>query len=120
MSRALKVSGFAALTLQMLWGMQNVAGMMMGGNAAPMVGAHAHFGVLAIAAVVAGFAVDEFEVTGLQRTVAVWGYIAGQWLLPATIVGELFLPPQALLTSFLWGALLAVSMAILAYNAFQQ
>jgi hypothetical protein len=120
MSRALKVSGFAALTLQMLWGMGNVVGLMQGGNPGPMVGAHAHFGILAIVAVVAGFAVDEFDIRGTQRTVAVWGFIVGQWLLPATVLGELYLPPQALLSSFLWGALLTVSMAIFAYNALQQ
>jgi hypothetical protein len=120
MSRALKVSGFAGLTVQMLWGMQNVVGLMQGGNPGPTVGAHAHFGVLSIAAVVAGFAVAEFGVEGIQRSVAVWGFVAGQWLLPATIVGELFLPPQALLSAFLWGILLTASMAVLAYNAVQQ
>ena len=120
MSRALKVSGFLGLTVQMLWGMGNVVGLMQGGNPGAAVGAHAHFGVLSIAAVVAGFAVEEFGVSGVQRSVAVWGYVAGQWLLPATIVGELFLPPQALLASFLWGILLTASMAILAYNALGQ
>ena len=120
MSRTLKVSGFVGLTVQMLWGMQNVYGLMQGGNAGPLIGAHAHFGVLSILAVVAGFAVAEFDVRGTQRTLAVWGLVLGQWLLPATVLGELFLPPQALLSAFLWGALLTISMAILAYNALQQ
>lgn len=120
MSRALKTSGFAALTLQMLWGMGNVVGLMQGGNSGAVVGAHAHFGILSILAVVAGFAVDEFDIRGTQRTVAVWAFIAGQWLLPATVLGELFLPPQALLSAFLWGTLLTVSMAIFAYHAIQQ
>lgn len=114
------MSGFVGLTVQMLWGMQNVVGLMQGGNPGATVGAHAHFGVLSIAAVVAGFAVDEFDVQGAQRAVAVWGFVAGQWLLPATVLGELFLPPQALLSAFLWGILLTASMGILAYHAIQQ
>lgn len=120
MSRALKISGFVALTLQMLWGMGNVVGLMQGGNPAPAIGAHTHFGILSILAIVAGFAVDEFDIRGTQRTVAVWGFIVGQWLLPATVLGELFLPPQALLSAFLWGGLLTVSMAIFAYHALKQ
>jgi hypothetical protein len=120
MSRTLKVSGFVGLTVQMLWGIGNVVGLMQGGNPGAAVGAHTHFGVLSIAAVVTGFAVAEFGVSGTQRTVAVWGFVAGQWLLPATILGELFLPPQALLLSFLWGALLTLSMGVMAYNAVQQ
>ena len=60
MSRALKFSGFLGLAVQMLWGMGNVVMIISsGGNPPPqsIVGAHAHFGVLGILAIVVGFAV---------------------------------------------------------------
>ena len=111
MSRALKLSGFLGLTIQMLWGIANVYNLMQG-NIIPseiMGPAHAHFGVLSIAIVVAGYALDRYEMSGGRRTVTVWSLILGQWLLPATILAEL-LTPQVLLSAFLWGALLTIGM----------
>ncbi|ESP87747.1 hypothetical protein [Candidatus Halobonum tyrrellensis] len=122
MSRVLKASGFVALTVQMLWGLAQVGLRMPGGPSLPgaTVGAHAHFGVLSILAVVTGYAVADVGLTGWMRSVAVWGFVAGQWLLPATIiVGELAFPPL-MVTAFLWGALLAVSMALVAWGVISQ
>lgn len=117
-SRVLKASGFVALTVQMVWGLAQVYLVMPGGAGLPgaAIGAHAHFGVLSILAVVTGYAVADVGLTGWTRSVAVWGFVAGQWLLPATIVvGEMFVPPL-LVTAFLWGALLAVSMGVVAWG----
>jgi len=118
MSRALRVSGYVALTIQMLWGVLQVyllSPMGPGAVPGPSVGAHAHFGILSILAVVTGFAIERTNLTGTLRSVAVWGFIIGQWLLPTTVLMEL-VAPQLLLSAFLWGALLAISMAIVAWG----
>lgn len=117
MSKALRVSGYVALTIQMLWGILQVhllSPMGPGAVPGPSVGAHAHFGVLSILAVVTSFAIERTDLTGTRRSFAVWGFIAGQWLLPATVLMEL-VAPQLLLTAYLWGLLLAISMAIVAW-----
>lgn len=117
MSRTLRASGFIALTLQMLWGIGNIFAISPIGPGLPqaMVGGHAHFGILSILAVVTGFAIERTELTGRLRSIAVWGFIAGQWLLPATVLMELVAPPL-LITAYLWGALLAISMGIVAWG----
>lgn len=117
MSRELRISGFVALTLQMLWGISNVymISPMGSGLSAPVIGAHAHFGVLSILAVVTGLAIERTDLAGRRRSIAVWGFIAGQWLLPATVLMELVAPPL-LLTAYLWGLLLTVSMGLVAWG----
>lgn len=118
MSKALKV--FGGLTVQMLWGMGNIVALIAaGGSPGAVVGAHAHFGVLSILAAVTGFAVDEFEVAGRQRSVAVYGFVLGQWPLPLTTALETASRQIALL-AFVWGILLMASMGIMAYNASRQ
>ncbi|MFB6353735.1 MAG: hypothetical protein ABEJ92_06580 [Halobacteriales archaeon] len=121
MSRALKLSGFVGLTVQMLWGMANVVNIMQG-HPIPseiMGAAHAHFGVLSLAVVVAGFAVDRYDLRGGRRTLTVWGLILGQWLMPATILGEL-VSQALLLLMFLWGILLFLGMGSIALAIYQQ
>jgi hypothetical protein len=71
--------------------------------------------VLSILAVVTGFAIERTALTGTLRSVAVWGFVVGQWLLPATILMEMVAPPL-LLTAYLWGAALTVSMALVAWG----
>lgn len=117
MSRTLRASGYVALTLQMIWGLINVFQISPMGSGLPpaSVGAHAHFGILSILAVVTGFAIERTALTGTLRSVAVWGFVAGQWLLPATVLMELVAPPL-LITAYLWGTLLAVSMALVAWG----
>ncbi|NHX35030.1 MULTISPECIES: hypothetical protein [Halolamina] len=117
MSRTLRVSGYVALTIQMIWGIiQSYMISPMGpGLPAVSVGGHAHFGILSILAVVTGFAIERTALSGTRRQVAVWGFIAGQWLLPATVLMEAVFPP-ALLTAYLWGLLLTISMALLAWG----
>ncbi|QKY20902.1 hypothetical protein B4589_011155 [Halolamina sp. CBA1230] len=117
MSRVLRTSGYVALTVQMIWGMiQSYMISPMGpGLPAVSVGAHAHFGILAILAVVSGFAIERTTLSGTRRQVAVWGLIAGQWLLPATVLMEGVFPP-ALMLAYVWGLLLTVSMALLAWG----
>lgn len=120
MSRILKVSGFAGLAIQMLWGMMNVSFHITGPPPyfAQLVGAHAHFGVLGILAVVTGFAVERFDVAGTRRSVAVWGFVAGQWLLPFTLVaqGVTGMAQLGMLT-FLWGLCLFASMVVMTLEA---
>lgn len=117
MSRELRASGFIALTLQMLWGIGNVYAISPMGSGLPgaVIGAHAHFGILSILAVVTGLAIERTTLRGRRRSVAVWGFIAGQWLLPATILMELVAPPL-LITSYLWGLLLTISMGLVAWG----
>ncbi|WP_435095167.1 hypothetical protein [Halarchaeum sp. P4] len=120
MSRILKVSGFAGLTVQMVWGIGNVAGHMVGVPPywGQLVGAHAHFGVLGILAVVTGLAIDHYGTTGKRRSIATWGFIAGQWLLPGTLVVQATLGiPQLGMLAFLWGILLAAAMAVMTLEA---
>lgn len=111
MSYALKVSGFVGLTLQMVWGIANVVNLMQGSiiPSEIMGPAHAHFGVLSLAVVVAGFAVEQVDIRGGRRTLTVWGLILGQWGLPATILAEL-VTEAVLLLAFLWGVLLVLGM----------
>ncbi|MFQ3319089.1 MAG: hypothetical protein ACI80F_001149 [Natronomonas sp.] len=117
MSRILRASGYVALTIQMLWGIGQVYLLSPMGSGLPQVsvGAHAHFGILSILAVVTGFAIERTALTGTLRSVAVWGFVVGQWALPATILMEMVAPPL-LITAYLWGALLTISMAIIAYG----
>lgn len=115
MSRALKISGFVGLTLQMVWGIANVINLMQGSiiPSEIMAPAHAHFGVLSLAIVVAGFAMDQVDLRGGRRTLTVWGLILGQWGLPATILAEL-VTEVVLLLAFLWGILLVIGMGSVA------
>lgn len=117
MSRTLRASGYVALTLQMIWGIVNVFAISPMGPGLPgaSIGAHAHFGMLSILAVVTGFAIERTALVGTLRSTAIWAFVVGQWALPATIMMEMVAPPL-LLTSYLWGALLTLSMAIVAYG----
>lgn len=118
MSRVLRISGYVALTIQMLWGLiQSLLIAPIGPEGLPAVaiGAHAHFGILSILAVVTGFAIERTDLTGTARQVAIWGFVLGQWLLPATVLMEGVAPPLMML-NFLWGFLLMVSMALLAWG----
>lgn len=120
MSRALKISGFLGLTVQMIWGMGNVAAHIVGTPPgwAQLVGAHAHFGVLGILAVVTGVAIDHYGTSGTRRSVVTWTYIVGQWLLPGTLVLQATLGmPQLGMLAFLWGILLTVAMGTMTLEA---
>jgi hypothetical protein len=101
----------------MVWGLVQVFAVSPAGPGLPpvAVGAHAHFGMLSILAVVTGFAIERTALTGMLRSVAVWGFVVGQWLLPATILMEMVAPPL-LITAYLWGASLTISMAIIAWG----
>lgn len=119
MSRALKTSGFLALTIQMLWGIYNVS-ILAGGDQPPawLIGAHAHLGVLSILAVVLGFAVDHYGLDGSRRQIVTYGYIVGQWLLPVTIIVAFTTGMMQLeLLNYLWGLILAITMAIMTLEA---
>lgn len=119
MSRILKGSGFAGLSVQMLWGLYNTYAVMPTGPGLPawVVGAHAHFGVLGILAVVLGFAVERYDVRGRKRSVVTWGFVAGQWLLPATLLAAIGFEIGPLHTlEFVWGLLLFASMAIMTWT----
>ncbi len=121
MSRVLKLSGFIGLTLQMVWGMGNIVNLMMGTPipSGAMAGAHAHFGVLSIAIVVSGFAVERYEITGGRRTLTVWGLVVGQWLLPLTVLGEA-VSQMISLAAFLWGILLLLGMGSISLAVYRQ
>lgn len=101
----------------MVWGLVQVFAISPAGPGVPAasVGGHAHFGILSILAVVTGFAIERTELTGTLHSIAVWGFIAGQWLLHATVLVEMVAPPL-LVTAYLWGASLALSMAIVAWG----
>ncbi|WP_235920778.1 hypothetical protein [Natronorubrum halalkaliphilum] len=119
MSKALKVSGFLGLTVMMGVGMyQNYLNATGAGTPAWLIGGHAHLGVLSILAIVLGFAIPAFGVTGSLEQVVSWTFILGQWGLPlvpwlAVGGGLTFLHP----TAFLWGGLLMVSMLIMTWQA---
>jgi len=117
MSRTLRASGYIALTIQMAWGLIQVFAISPAGPGLPAasVGGHAHFGILSILAVVTGFAIERTELTGTLRSTAVWGFVIGQWLLPATVLMGVVAPPL-LITAYIWGALLVLSMAIVAWG----
>lgn len=76
----LRISGYVALTLQTLSGVSNVYLIcpMGPGLSAPLTGAHAHFGVLSLLAVITGLAIERTELGGRRRTVAICGVIVGQ------------------------------------------
>jgi hypothetical protein len=119
MSRLLKASGFLGLSVQMLWGMVNTFLITPGGPPLPpwVVGAHAHFGVLGILAVVLGFAVERYDLPSTQRRVVTGGYVAGQWLLPANILVAIGAGmPMLSVLEYLWGLLLFASMAVMTWH----
>ena len=58
--------------------------------------------MLSILAIVTEFAVEQTALTGALRSTAVWCFVVGQWLLPATILMEMVAPPL-LITACLWG-----------------
>ena len=101
----------------MVWGVAQVFAISPAGPGLPpvAVGAHAHFGMLSILAVVTGFAIERTALTGTLRSIAVWGFVTGQWLLPATILMEMLAPPL-LVTAYLWGASLTISMSLVAWG----
>ena len=104
----------------MVWGLVQVFAISPAGPGLPAasVGGHAHFGILSILAVVTGFAIERTELTGTLRSTAVWGFVAGQWLLPATIwLGEGAGYTVLLPTMLLWGVDLIVSMLVMAWAA---
>lgn len=107
----------------MLWGIGNVASHIVGtpDNWGQIVGAHAHFGVLGILAVVTGLAVDHYGTTGTRRRIAVWGYVLGQWLLPLTLVAQAVTGVQPLgMLSFVWGLLLVAAMGVMTLEALDE
>lgn len=122
MTRILKTSGFAGLTVMMLVGLyQNY--LLASGEVVPqwLIGGHAHLGVLSILAIVVGFAIPAVGVTGRLRTAVTGMFVAGQWGLPLTPWlaeggGLEFLLP----VGFLWGGLLVASMGIMAVQAATQ
>lgn len=119
MTRTLKTSGFLGLAVMMGVGIYQFVLVESAGEAPSwLVGGHAHLGVLSILAVVVGFTVDAFGLTGRLRTAVSGLYLAGQWLLPLTIwVGiggqQFYLMP----TTFVWGLALIAAMLILAWQA---
>lgn len=119
MSRILKTSGFLALSLQAIWGVLNVVilgpgGITMQGEQLQIwIGAHAHFGILAILAIVLGFTVDHYDVTGTRRTAVTWMFILVQWLLPANFLAVAFVSEMTAPLAYLWGLLLLVTMLIM-------
>jgi hypothetical protein len=80
-----------------------------------VVGAHAHFGVLGILAIVLGFAVDQYGVDGTRRTAVTGLFLAVQWLLPATVLGMAFVTPMLGMLNYLFGVLLFVAMILMAW-----
>lgn len=123
MSRLLKTSGFVGLTVQMIWGMSNVA-FLIGGPPQffnEWIGAHAHFGVLGILAVATGLAVTHYDVTGTRKQIVEYGFIIGQWLLPLTIVAEGVTGVMQLgMLAFLWGLCLLAAMGTMAVEAWNE
>lgn len=119
MARVLETSGFLGLTAMMLVGMHQHA-LVAGGGGAPgwMVGGHAHLGVLSILAIVMGFAVDAYALTGTLRSAVTGLFVVGQWLLPVSVwVGVGFGVTVLLPAVFLWGLCLIVSMLVMAWQA---
>ncbi|WP_380680777.1 hypothetical protein [Salinigranum sp. GCM10025319] len=79
---------------------------LVAGGGAPgwMVGGHAHLGVRSILAIVMGFAVDAFALTGTLRSLVTGLFLVGQWLLPVSVwVGVGFGVTVLLPAIFLWG-----------------
>ncbi|WP_136590708.1 hypothetical protein [Salinigranum halophilum] len=119
MTRVLKTSGFLGLTAMMLVGMYQHS-LAAGGSAVPgwLVGGHAHLGVLSILAIVMGFAVDAFALTGTLRAAVTGLFVVGQWLLPVSVwvgvgFGVTFLLPAV----FVWGLCLIAAMVVMAWQA---
>lgn len=122
MTKPLKASGFLGLATMMTVGLYQFI-LLSGGQGVPgwLVGGHAHLGVISILAIVVGFAVPAFGMTGRLRTAVTVLFIAGQWGIPGVIwIGEgaglTFLLP----TVFLWGGALIASMLILLYKTVTQ
>ena len=86
MFRILKTSGFLGLATMMVVGLsQNLLLESVGAVPPWLIGGHAHLDVLSILAVVLGFAVDAFALSGTLRTTVTGLFVVGQWFLPLTI-----------------------------------
>lgn len=119
MTRILKTSGFLGLTVMMCVGLYQ-ATLLAQQNAVPawMIGGHAHLGVLSILAVVMGFAVEAFSLTGRLRQAVSGMYVVGQWGVPLTVWGAAITGIGVLhVTTYLWGLALIVSMVVMAWQA---
>lgn len=119
MTRILKTSGFLGLMVMMSVGLHQSTIIASGQTVPPwMIGGHAHLGVLSILAIVLGFAIESLGVIGWVRSIVTGFFVVGQWALPVTVwlaagAGLGFLHP----TTFLWGVLLIISMALMAWQA---
>lgn len=121
MTRLLKTSGFLGLATMMVVGLYQ-AFLLSPPNPQPvpgwMIGGHAHLGVLSILALVMGFAVVAYGMTGTTRQAVSGLFVAGQWGVPLTVWGASVTGIGILhMTTFLWGAALVVSMLVMAYTA---
>lgn len=117
MSWTLRASGFVALTVQALWGLLQTFALSPAGPTMPplTVTAHAQFGMLSILAVVTGFGIERTNLAGRTRSVAVWSFVVGQWLLPASMLMR-SVAPVLMTTAYLWGTSLVVSLALVAWG----
>jgi hypothetical protein len=120
-TRLLKTSGVLGLAVMICVGLyQNVLIMQGGPGAVPawMIGGHAHLGVLAILAIVMGFAVPGLGVVGRLRSAVSGLFVVGQWAPPLTVwtASGLEIGPLHA-TAFLWGFCLLTSMLLMAYVA---
>jgi cytochrome c oxidase subunit IV len=119
MTRVLKTSGFLGLAAMMVVGLYQHSLVAAGGGAPSwLVGGHAHLGVLSILAIVMGFAVDAFALSGTLRTAVTGLFVVGQWLLPVSVwIGVGFGVTLLLPAIFLWGLCLVAAMLIMAWQA---
>lgn len=119
MTRLLKTSGFLGLTTMMLVGLHQTM-ILSGGDAVPswMIGGHAHLGVLSILAIVVGFSVDAFGLTGRLRQAVSGLFVLGQWGVPGAVWGAAITGIGAVhALAFVAGPALIVSMLIMAWQA---
>jgi hypothetical protein len=83
-----------------------------------IVGGHAHLGVLSILAIVLGFTVDAFGMTGRLRRAVSGLYVFGQWTVPLSVwIAELSGIGAVHALAFVGGPALIVSMLVMAWQA---
>lgn len=119
MTRTLKTSGFAGLTVMMLVGMHQTA-ILAGGQTPPqwMIGGHAHLGVISILAIVMGFTVDAFGLAGRLRQAVSGLFVFGQWGVPFAVWGAGITGVGAMhMLAFLAGPALIAAMLIMVWQS---